>query len=449
MSAEPIPREDLGVSDDELALTFTERHAGELRYVPAWSRWLVWDGFRWRPDDRLRAYDLAREVCRELSHRGRTAAAAEKVRSAATVAAAVRLAQADPRHARPPDVFDRDPFELNTLSGILDLRTGKMRPHDPDAHLTKLTGAFVQDRPTPLWDRFLSEVFPDPEVIPFIQRMAGYLTTGVTREHAFFFAWGTGANGKGVLLNTLTGILGDYAVVSDMATFTVNQGERHPTDLAMLRAARAVFSQETEEGRRWAESRIKALTGGDPVTARFMRGDFFTYKPQFKLLIAGNHKPQLRNVDEAMRRRLHMIPFTETFTADRRDPDLADKLRDEWSGILGWMVRGALAWQAEGLRPPQAVLDATEDYFSSEDSIARWLDDCCIVAPNLTATTADLFGSWKGWTERTGEFTGTQRRFIEALRDRGFGDSRTKRSRGLRGLGLAGEEARSHFGVVP
>src|SRR4029079_18211533 len=153
-------------------------------------------------------------------------------------------------------------------------------------------------------------------------RMAGYSLTGITREHALFFAYGTGGNGKGVFLNTLSAILSDYAAVAPMEAFIATQGERHPTDLAELRGARPVTSQETEEGRRWAESKIKALTGGDPITARFMRQDFFTYLPAFKLVIAGNHKPGLRGVDEAIRRRFHLVPFTVTIAEDQRDLEL-------------------------------------------------------------------------------------------------------------------------------
>ncbi len=332
-----------GVSDDHLALEFTRRHAASLRYVASWSRWLRWDGSRWRFDEKLCVYDLAREVCRDLSGLSRSQPASDRVRSASTVAAVVRLAQADPRHARTPEVFDADPWCLNTPGGVVDLHTGDQRIHDPEAHLTKCTTVPADAScPTPLWEKFLAEVLPDAETRAFVQRLTGYALTGLIREHAFAFLWGTGANGKGVLLNTLVGIFGDYATVADMATFTVSQGDRHPTDLAMLRGARLVVSQETEEGRRWAESRIKALTGGDPITARFMRADFFTYQPQFKLLIAGNHRPELRNVDEAMRRRLHLIPFLETIPAERRDPELVEKLRR--NGPASWPGRSAGVW---------------------------------------------------------------------------------------------------------
>ena len=212
--------------------------------------------------------------------------------------------------------------------------------------------------------------------------MAGYCLTGVTTEHALFFLYGTGANGKSVFANTLTEIMGDYATVAAMDMFMATHGDRHPTDMAGLRGARIVTSIETEQGSRWAESKLKALTGGDKITARFMRQDFFEFIPQFKLLIVGNHKPSIRNVDEAMRRRLHMIPFTVTIPPAKRDRRLPDRLLAERDGILAWALRGCLEWQETGLRPPEAVMAATEDYFEAEDALGRWIEERCETGPS-------------------------------------------------------------------
>jgi hypothetical protein len=194
----------------------------------------------------------------------------------------------------------------------VDLTTGNVRDHDPASLLTKIT-AVAPEGDCPLWGDFLKRVTDDDtELQSFLQRMMGYCLTGSIDEHALFFLYGTGGNGKGVFLNAMTAIFGDYAKVAPADMFTVTQNERHPTDMAMLQGARLVTAQETEEGKFWAEAKIKALTGGDPITARFMRQDFFTYLPQFKLVIAGNHKPRLRNVDEAIRRRIDLVPFTVT-----------------------------------------------------------------------------------------------------------------------------------------
>ena len=188
--------------------------------------------------------------------------------------------------------------------------------------------------------------------------MTGYALTGSTQEAALFFLYGTGANGKTVFCNTVSGIHAAYAAVAPMETFIATKGERHPTDLAGLRGARLVTAVETEEGRHWNEAKIKALTGGDKIAARFMRQDFFEFVPQFKLVIAGNHKTGLRSINEAIRRRFNLVPFTVKIPEDERDERLTEKLRAEWPGILQWMIDGCLDWQADGLRPPEAVREA-------------------------------------------------------------------------------------------
>jgi putative DNA primase/helicase len=284
----------------------------------------------------------------------------------------------------------------------------------------------------------------DAELARYLQRVLGYGLTGLTREHALFFGYGTGANGKSVLLSTVAGILGEYHKTAPIETFTASNADRHPTDLASLRGARLVTATETEEGRRWAESRIKQLTGGDTVAARFMRQDFFEYLPQFKLVIAGNHKPSLRSVDEAIRRRFHLIPFTVTIPLDERDGSLAEKLRDEWPGILAWLVKGCLEWQGQGLRPPQAVRDATDAYLSAEDSLTTWIDEACEREPAAWEPSTALFASWSNWANLAGEYPGSIKRFSQALESRGFGQSRKRRgddnpSRGFNGLRLSHE----------
>ena len=170
-----------------------------------------------------------------------------------------------------------------------------------------------------------------------------------------------------------------------------------------------------------AESRIKSLTGGDPIRARFMHCDEFQFNPQFKLMIQGNHKPGLRSVDEAMRRRIHLVPFTVTIPADERDPKLPEKLRDEWPQILQWAINGCIAWQSEGLNPPAAVRAATDEYFATEDAVRTWMDERVIVSPQAgTTKTSALYQDYKAWAERTGEFCGSQKRFSQDLKDRGF-----------------------------
>lgn len=406
-------------TDEEIALRFSDHHKDRLRYVAAWGRWMIREPAVWRFDETLKAFDHARAICRQAAAECNSNAA-KGIASAKTVAAVERLAKADRRHAATVDEWDADPWLLNTPGGVVDLRTGRTRPHRPDDLFTKIT-AVASGGDCPLWRAFLGKITAgDKELQSYLQRIAGYSLTGITTEHALFFGYGTGANGKGTFLNALTGIMGDYAAVATMETFTASQTDRHPTDLAMLRGARLVTAQETEEGRRWAESRIKALTGGDPITARFMRQDFFTFSPQFKLFIAGNHKPGLRNVDEVMRRRLNLIPFAIKIPKNERDPDLADKLKAEWRGILQWMIDGCLAWQAARLAPPSTLTKATKDYLEAEDAAGLWLAECCVVGAYRIEGSTALFESWKKWADTMGEWPGSQRRFSQALEARGF-----------------------------
>ena len=346
------------------------------------------------------------------------------IASARTVAAVERLARYDRRHAATVEQWDVDPWLLNTPGGVVDLRTGKMRQHRPADHITKIT-SIAPGGECPKWLAFLQTITnKDEERQKFLQRVAGYNLTGSIREHALFFYYGTGGNGKGVFLNTLTGIMGDYAAVASMETFTSSGTDRHPTDLAMLRGARLVTAQETEEGRKWAESRIKAMTGGDPITARFMRQDFFTFQPSFKLNIAGNHKPGLRNVDEAIRRRFNLFPFDVKIPAAERNPELPEELKAEWPGILKWMIAGCLEWQSIGLAPPKAVTDATAEYFESEDAFGLWFKECCAESKNAVTASYILFKSWTTWADQAGEFVGSQKRFSQTLSSRGYEKTR-------------------------
>jgi putative DNA primase/helicase len=318
----------------------------------------------------------------------------------------------------------------------VNLRTGERYSPRPEDYMTKCA-AVAPGGDCPLWHAFLDRVTAgDIDLQEYLQRVAGYCLTGHTSEHAIFFLYGTGANGKSVFVSTLVGMMGDYAMTAPMEVFIESKTDRHPTELAMLRGARLVVASETQAGRSWNEARIKTLTGGDRISARFMRGDFFEFTPQFKLMISGNHKPSLRNVDEAMRRRLHLIPFTVTIPPHERDPGLAEKLKAEWPGILQWAIKGTLEWRRIGLDPPKAVQDATANYLESEDDVASWLAECCLDDPPAQENSTSLYASWKDWAERTGRKggPGSQKTFSQALEDKGY--QKEKQRTGAMFLGL-------------
>jgi P4 family phage/plasmid primase-like protien len=353
-----------------------------------------------------------------------------------------RFAQADRAFAVTSSCWDRDPFLLGTPGGTVDLRTGRLRPAVQTEFITKQTAvppAETQD--CPLWLQFLQEATQgDKGLIRFLQQWSGYCLTGDIREHALLFVHGPGGNGKGVYLSTTADLMGDCATTADMEAFTASKNDRHPTDLAGLKGARMVRVSETEEGKAWAESRLKALTGGDKISARFMRQDFFEYQPQFKLFIIGNHKPVLRNVDEAAKRRINLAPFV--FKPPVVDKVLGEKLKAERPGILRWMINGCLDWQKNGLIRPQVVLDATAAYFADQNTVGQWTDDCCVTLSARTSmgtiadTCGNLFASWQAWAKARGEEPGTSTQFFNTLETLGFARIRDKH--GIRGRGFLG-----------
>jgi len=419
-----LPNEDL------LARLFAERHAEQLLFDHTIGSWYTWSGTHWRREDKQLAFHYARLLCRQHNRANKP-----KIAAAATAGAVERYSRADPIFAVTTDKFDADPWLLGTPDGVVDLRNGQIRSARPDDYISKQTAVAPAAPGTaaPLWLRFISEACGnDATLVAYLQRVAGYALTGDTREHALLFVHGPGGNGKSVLLNTIAGVIGDYAVTASMDVFVATRGERHPCDLAMLKGARLVAASETEEGRAWAEARIKALTGGDPITARHLRKDFFTFKPTFKLVIVGNHRPVLHNVDDAIRRRIHIVPFT--CKPAQPDNQLEAKLREEWPAILRWMIDGCLEWQRVRLAPPDAVVAATSDYFADQDLFGHWIEDCCLLGEHRRAAHAELFRSWSRYATDNGDVPGTTRAFTETLRQRGFQSVRKIAGQSVRGF---------------
>lgn len=410
------------VTEDEAAIRFAERYRGKLRYCHDHGAWFEWSGSIWKRNGTGLAFHFARELARQLVD-GEEAKVRVQGSKAAFAGAVERFARADPAFAVTAETWDRDPWLLGTPSGTVDLRTGVLRPASPADGITKTAAVTPSDMAEcPLWLRFLDEATAgDAEMVRFLQDWAGYSLTGDTREHALVFVFGPGGNGKSVAVNVQVGIMGDYATTAAMDVFIASAGDKHPTDLAMLRGARLVTASETEEARQWAEIRIKQLTGGDRITARFMRQDFFTFLPSFKLQIIGNHKPGLRNVDDAARRRFNLVPFINTPAVP--DRQLEEKLKAEWPGILRWAIDGCLAWQRDGLVRPASIKTATEAYFADQDTFSAWLEEECDVEPGnswKSETSAVLFAAWSRYAKAANEGAMTRRAFAEAMQKRGF-----------------------------
>ena len=400
-------------SEDAFARAFTRKYGGSVKYCHSCGSWFWWTGGRWEKNERKLAFHFFRAITRELS------GGSARFSKASVAAGAESFARADPAHAVDAAHWDRDPFLLGTPTGTVHLRTGELLEPDPGHAITKLTFCGPEPGEPSLWLRFLYEATGgDADMIRYLQQVCGYMLTGDTREHALFFLYGPGGNGKSVFLNTLAGILADYATTAAMDTFTASKSDRHPADLAMLKGARLVSASETEEGRAWAEARIKQLTGGDRISARFMRQNFFEFTPEFKLLIVGNHAPVLHNVDEAARRRFNVIPFT--FKPEKPDRQLEEKLKAEWPRILTWMIEGCLDWQASGLTRPEVVRAATEDYFEAQDVMGQWLAERCEIGAGFFELAGPLYKDWSAFADGNGEPPGSAKSFGTEMARRGF-----------------------------
>lgn len=336
-------------SDQALAVLFVQQCGKTVRYIAKFGQWLTFDGVCWKVDEVGRVRELARKVCQEVAQRilngDNGAALARSIASATKIDSVLKIVQADPQIAATHDQWDKDPLLLNTPGGVVDLRTREIRPSRPTDYLRKCT-AVAPGWECNRWREFLKRVTRnDPDTIAYLQRMAGYMLTGLTVEQAAFFAYGVGGNGKSKFLEAIAGLMGDYAVTAASSILMAKPFESHPTEIARLQNARLVISSEIGSGQKWNEAQLKLLTGGDRVTARYMRQDFFEFTPEFKLLIAANRKPQLSTVDEAIRRRLHMIPFDVAIPKAEQIGNLGEMLKREWPGILGWAIRGCIAWQ--------------------------------------------------------------------------------------------------------
>ena len=458
---EPRPNVDddqIDLSHDALATEMGRRaFNANARYVSPWGKWLFWNDTRWQIDTRRMHMTRTREFLRkrafELQAWAEHKAAndivggdkilnwadqeARTLRNKNTVAAIESLAQSNGPSVASPDDFDTDRLLLGTPGGTVDLRTGKIRQARRDDMITKLTTVAPKSGTPELWLKFLHEIFNgDRELVAFMQRAAGYALTGETREHKLLFLYGTGRNGKSVFLNTLFHIWGDYARRAHAATFLNSSGEKHPTDVAGLQGARLVAGSELPKGKTWDESVIKDLTGGDTMTARFMRGDYFDFDPHLTLMIAGNNMPSFRGVDEAIRARVVLVPFTVTIPPERRDQKLPEKLLAEAGQILGWAIEGVLQWQARGLDVPASVMAASAEYFDDEDTTGQFIADETLQDATSFVTTTDLHKRFQQWCEAQGLNPWTLRTLQKEIAGRGFKTHRMTKGSGFLGLRL-------------
>jgi len=406
-------------SEHALAVRFASENRDKLLHV-AGLGWHFYDGTHWKLDVEGKAVLLAQQLCRDAARERPKESEQVKLRSRRNREAV--LNEAEPHLAVSLDQLDVDPMLLNTPGGTVELRNGKLRKARREDNCTKLAGATPSALKPARWMKFLNEITDgNKELQSYLQRFAGYALTGLTTEQEVYFFYGSGANGKSVFINALMDAMGDYAAAAPSEILMVTHNPQHSTSVAALRGARMVAISEVEDGSRWAESKMKELSGGTPIKARFMRQDEFTFKPQFKLDISGNHKPRLRNVDESMRRRLRLVPFTVCIPKEERDTKLQQKLTAELGGILQWAIDGCLAWQRGGMQTPKVVSDASAEYFTMQDALGTWLDEQAEQDKQHKAASSELYRNYKAWAESCGEYVMSQREFSQKLMGRGFG----------------------------
>lgn len=404
-----------------------DRHGKGLGYIHSWHRYLAFDGQCWRVDDtgavRRAAKDTVRSIYGEAAHapddatRKAIAKHALASESRNRIDAMTDLAKDEVSVS--PKQLDADPWLLNVLNGTVDLRTGERLPHSRADLITKIAQVrYDPGAKAPVFEEFLETVLPSEALRKFVQKAIGYSLTGDVSEQVLLFLYGTGSNGKSTLLNVVHEIAGEYAMPAAPDLLVAKRGS-HPTELAALHGVRFAPCTEVEDGARLAESLVKQLTGGDKITARRMREDFWQFSPTHKIWLAANHKPEIRGSDYAIWRRIKMVPFTVTIPKADQDPRLPEKLKEEMPGILDWAVRGCLEWQAEGLGEPREVTQATDSYRAESDLLAAFIDERCVVEAGATVKFSDLWGAWQDWCRESGEDSGTKMKFGKRLDEQG------------------------------
>jgi P4 family phage/plasmid primase-like protien len=419
-------------------------HGLDLRFCFPQGSWYIWDGRHWLRDETAEVVRRAKQTVagiyvaagsvtnedkrKDLGKHATRSEANQKLR------AMVELARSEPNIPVLPGDLDRANMLLNVANGTLDLKTSELRGHRRSDLLTRLVDVpFRPNAKCPTWEAFLKRTFlNNANVIGFIRRAVGYSFTGETGEQVLFFLYGTGANGKSTFLNILLFLLGRYGRQIESDLLLVRGGNVHPTGLADLEGTRLAVAMEIEDGRRIAESLVKHLTGGDRLTARRMNQDFREFWPTHKLWLGANHKPKVNGTDNAIWRRILLIPFSSTVPKNEQDRSLPEKLREELPGILAWAVRGCIEWQTEGLGVPDEVRATTESYRAEEDILFGFIENCCVVHPTKTVGSTDLYEAFKEWTGT--EIT--QKALAQRLQEKGFERGRRNTGKYWKGMGL-------------
>ena len=450
------PSRKYGMDDVGNGELFADAYADELRYISEWKRWAYWDGKRWAVDAReavrVRAHDLLRHVMPLVAKGiGDDDRRAKYFKHIAASHASGRIdnmvREASAIMALSVKDLDRDPWLFNCQNGTLDCRTGTLRPHDRKDLNTKISPcSFDPTATAPTWEKFLGRIFQDAsgqtrtDLVSFVQRMGGYALTASVKEQCLFVLYGSGANGKSTFINALLYAMGDYGqqAQSSLLMSSGRGGNGNGEDVARLFGVRAVMAIETREGKSFDEEKVKSLTGGDRITARYLFQNSFEFEPTHKILLATNHRPTIKGTDWGIWRRLNLIPFDATIADAEKDADLVDKLKSEGDGILAWLVAGLNAWRTMGLQAPSIVKDRVTEYRAESDLFGMFLAECCVAEKSASVTPGILYRAYQAWAERNGvDFQMTAITMGKKLKERGFEDVRRNSGRLWLGIDLA------------
>ncbi len=436
------------LTDSGNAERLISSNMGSIRYCPEWKKWLIWDGCRWTPDMTGSIFQLAKNTVRKIyeeSSRGNDDAArkanakwAIKSETMASINAMISLAKTESDVPISVNELDTKLWLLNCKNGTINLKTGELQPHTKTDYLTKMIDVeYDLNAQCPTWINFLETIFENNKaVIAYIQKAVGYSLTGDTSEQCLFICYGTGENGKSTFLRTFLKILEGYAQAATFETFLVKNSESVRNDIARMQGSRFVSAIEAGEGKRLAETLIKQVTGGDTISARYLYGEYFDFIPTFKIWLACNHKPVIRETNNAIWRRIRLIPFNRQIPEEAQDKHLFEKLQAESSGILTWAVQGCREWQQVGLGTPEEIKNANEAYKSEMDIIGNFLADCCTINPEGKTLSKLLYTSYEEWAKTNGEVALRQKTFGVRLTEKGFALGRSTGGRFRMGITL-------------
>jgi len=443
--------DNVPLTDTGNAELFAEFFGDRVRYDHRRSRWLIWQQHRWQPDtdgeiNRLGIEAIRRrmELATHISDQAKRKEALKWALSSESrykMDAMTKIASNLRPISDSGDSWDSDPWLLGCSNGVVDLRSGKLRPGYQLDRITMTTGIdYDPSARAPRWERFLDEVFDgDQNMVQFVQRALGYSLTGDVREQCLFLCWGGGANGKSTMLSTVRKALGDYSRNTSFSTFELNNRNSNTNDMAGLAGSRLVTASETSDATRLNEARVKAVTGGDPVTARYLFSEFFTYTPTYKVFLAMNHLPIIYGTDTGIWRRIRLIPFNVSFLG-REDKTLDSVLASELPGILVWILEGVKAWQDIGLNPPETVTAATNSYRMDSDMVQQFLDAETVMDAAAKVKAGELFKKYKDWCQANYSDPMTQNAFGRRMREHGIQKERVSGFPYYLGLGLLIDE---------